>query len=114
MQFVLQEEIKISFCQTYVIQVQPNDYERVAKWARAQLEIKLIGAYAHVFLENKFHVLVTFTSAFKKEFRYQKIQEELKIQPRSKNQNIPTYKTAPTKFRIGRREKRHTAAPSRS
>ena len=78
MQFVLQEEIKISFCQTYVIQVQPNDYERVAKWARAQLEIKLIGAYAHVFLENKFHVLVTFASAFKKEFRYQKIQEELK------------------------------------
>ena len=42
------------------------------------MEMKQIGAYASIFLENEYHVLVTFTSAFKKEDRYQKIQTELK------------------------------------
>ena len=78
MQFVLQEDIKISFCQTYVIQVIPKDYEKVAKWACAQMGLNLVGAYANIYLENENYVLITFTSAFKKEFRYQKIQEELK------------------------------------
>ena len=78
MQFVLQEDIKISFCQTYVIQVIPKDYEKVAKWACAQMALNLVGAYANIYLENENYVLITFTSAFKKEFRYQKIQEELK------------------------------------
>ena len=78
MQFIIQEDIKIIFCQTYVIQVQPNDRDRVRRWASAQMDTDLIGAYGEVFLENKFHILVTFTSAFRKDIRYQKIQEELK------------------------------------
>ena len=78
MQFVLQEDIKISFCQTYVIQVIPKDYEKVAKWACAQMALNLVGAYANIYLENENYILITFTSAFKKEDRYQKIQTELK------------------------------------
>ena len=78
MEFVLQEEIKINFCQTYVIQVQPNDRDRVRRWASAQIDTDLIGAYGEIFLENKYNILVTFASAFRKDVRYQKIQEELK------------------------------------
>ena len=80
MQFVLQEQLSLKFCQTYVIQTQSDsqDMKKIQSWARAQMEMKQIGAYASVFLENEYHVLVTFTSAFKKEDRYQKIQTELK------------------------------------
>ena len=78
MEFVLQEEIKINFCQTYVIQVEPNERDRVRRWASAQIDTDLIGAYGEIFLENKYNILVTFASAFRKDVRYQKIQEELK------------------------------------
>ena len=59
MEFVLQEEIKINFCQTYVIQVEPNERDRVRRWASAQIDTDLIGAYGEIFLENKYRLKTT-------------------------------------------------------
>ena len=66
------------------------------------MEMNQIGAYASVFLENEYHVLVTFTSAFKKEDRYQKIQTELKkYQVEAKIKISPLTRRLQRKFGFG-------------